>query len=353
MIIHKEVLSFDDVIMLPQYSNIESRKEISTSIFVDIFKNDSTFEFRIPIISSPMSTISEDKMCNALCEKGGFGIIHRYNTIEKQTFLLAKMEKDNVRSAAIGVSGDFKERLAELVKHNLNVVCIDVAHGDHVLVKNTIEYIKSNYKHLFIIAGNIATGHAYRRLSEWGADAIRTSVGSGSICTTRLQTGHGMPTFQAVLDCNEQIDKMLDDDVKPALIIADGGIKNSGDIAKALGAGADFVMLGSMLSGTSEAPGKIIEKDGMKMKEYNGMASKKAQKDFKGSFSSVEGVSSYVEYKGHVKPLIDEIMQGVKSAMSYSGSYDLNEFKNDVIFVKQTSNSHIEGTAHIFQKGKK
>jgi len=346
----KEVLSFDDVIMLPQYSNIESRSQIDTSVNIN-FNEYNSYEFKIPVIASPMSTVCEDKMCNALNEKGGLGIIHRYNTIEKQTFLLSKVENKKTSAAAIGISGDFKERLSELIKHDLKIVCIDVAHGDHVLVGKAIDYIKSNYKWLYIIAGNVATGHAYKRLSQWGADAIRTSVGSGSICTTRIQTGHGMPTFQAVVDCNEQRLNMLEDGKNAALIIADGGIKNSGDIAKSLGAGADFVMLGSMLSGTSEAPGKIIEKDGKKLKEYNGMASKKAQKDWKGSFSSVEGVSSFVEYKGHVKPLIDEIMNGVRSAMSYSGSCNLNDFKEDVIFVRQTQNSHSEGMPHIFKKG--
>lgn len=354
MICEKEVLSFDDVLMVPQFSKIVSRSEVDTSVIANLVHNnyEKTFNFKIPIISSPMSTISEDKMCNALGEKGGFGIIHRYNTIDKQVFLLSKVENKNVKAAAIGVGGDYKERLDELYKNDLQIVCIDVAHGDHFLVKEAIEYIKSKYPKLFIIAGNIATAHAYRRLSEWGAHAVRTSVGSGSICTTRIQTGHGMPTFQAIIDCDNHKCEMVQDEITPALLIADGGMKNSGDIAKALAAGADFVMLGSMLSGTSEAPGKIIEKNGKKYKEYNGMASKKAQKDWKGSYSSIEGVSSFVEYKGHVKPVIDELMQGLKSAMSYSGSRDLREFREDVIFVKQTHSSHIEGTSHIFNKGK-
>lgn len=348
---NKEVLSFDDVILEPQYSELESRKSINTS--VEIIYNNKTLDFKIPIISSPMSTVTEAHMANAMISQGGLGIIHRYNSIDFQAKLLGYVNHRDYRAAAIGASGDFKERLSELVKNDLNVVCIDIAHGDHILMEKAIEFTRSQYPNLFIMAGNVATGHAYKRLSKAGAHAVRTSVGSGSICTTRIQTGHGIPTFQAVLDCYEAKQQLIEDNSENiAYIVADGGIKNSGDIVKSLAAGSDFVMLGSMLSGTKETPGKIIMQDGKKIKRYNGMASKAAQKNWKGTYNSIEGVASYVPYKGTTSKVINEIMSNVRSGMSYSGANTLKELIENAVFRRQTSSSHVEGNPHIFNRNK-
>ena len=352
LIKNKEVLGFDDVILEPQYSNLKSRKEINTSVKVSY--NKKSLSFKIPIISSPMSTVTEAHMSNAMISHGGLGIIHRYNTIDFQAKLLGFVNHRDYRAAAIGASGDFKERLSALVENDLSVVCIDIAHGDHLLMEEAIEYVRSEYPDLFIIAGNIATKEGYKRLSSAGAHAIRTSVGSGSICTTRIQTGHGIPTFQALLDCNEGKKELISNgEVNPAYIIADGGIKNSGDAVKSLAAGADFVMLGSMLSGTKETPGKVfVNNEGKKTKRYNGMASKAAQKNWKGSYSSIEGVSSYVPYKGTTSKVINEIMSNIRSGMSYTGSTNLDEFRSNAIFVRQTISSHAEGNPHIFSRNK-
>jgi len=346
----RTVISFDDVILVPQYSSIESRRDIDTAQVFDLGRKDNDIlNFNIPIVSSPMSTITQDYMANAIHTLGGLGIVHRYNDIEMQCKTVKEITDSSRRAAAIGASGDFKERLAALDECDLSIVCIDVAHGDHVLIKDAISYIKEAYPHLTIIAGNIATAEAYERLSRWGADFVRVSVGSGSICTTRLQTGHGIPTLQAVIDCNQKREQLIKDDpdINPAFIIADGGIKNAGDIAKSLAAGADLVMLGSMLSGTKETPGRVHIKDGKKFKSYNGMASKVAQKAWKGSYSSVEGVGSRVPYKGTVSKVVNEIMSNVRSAMSYSGASNLEEFREVAQFVMQTPSSHAEGTAHI------
>ena len=352
LISKEEVLSFDDVILVPGYSDLRTRKNINTS--VDVNYNNKKLNFKIPIISSPMSTVTEAHMSNAMISNGGLGIIHRYNTIEFQTKLLGYVNHRDYRSAAIGVTGDYKERLSSLVENDLSIVCIDVAHGDHILVEEAIEYIRSNYPQLFIIAGNVATGEGYKRLALAGAHAVRTSIGSGSICTTRIQTGHGMPTFQAVLDCSKAKEEYIEsgDDYPVPYIIADGGIKNSGDIVKSLAAGADFVMLGSMLSGTRETPGKVIMQDGKKIKRYNGMASKVAQKAWKGSYNSIEGVASYVPYKGTTFKVLNEIMSNVRSGMSYSGANTLDELRKFAEFRRQTNSSNIEGNAHIFNRSK-
>jgi len=344
-----DIISFDDVILIPQYSELKTRSNIDTSVLLK--KDDTQIKLSIPIISSPMSTITEAHMCNCMRSLGGLGIIHRYNTIDFQAKLLSYASDSNFKAAAVGVTGDFKERLSALASSGLKIVCIDVAHGDHILVKEAIEYIKLEYPNLFIIAGNVATGKAYKRLSDWGADAVRTSVGSGSICTTRIQTGHGVPTLNAVIDCHESKLEILDEGGIPAYIIADGGIKNSGDIVKSLAAGADLVMLGSMLSGTRESPGKVmINNEGQKIKKYNGMASKVAQKNWKGSYASIEGVSSTVRYKGTVSKVVNEIMSNVRSGMSYSGAASLEDLRDKAVMAIQTNNSNIEGNPHIFNR---
>lgn len=349
---NNEVLSFDDVILEPQYSELVTRKDIDTSI--EVKYNNNNLKFNIPIISSPMSTVTEAHMSNAMISQGGLGIIHRYNSIEFQSKLLGYVNHRDYRAAAIGATGDYKERLSELVKNDLSVVCVDIAHGDHILMEKAIEFIRSEYPDLFVMAGNVATGYAYKRLAQSGAHAVRTSVGSGSICTTRIQTGHGMPTFQAVLDCYAAKQEHIDSnaDLPAPYIVADGGIKNSGDIVKSLAAGADFVMLGSMLSGTRETPGKVIIQDGKKIKRYNGMASKAAQKNWKGSYNSIEGVASFVPYKGTTSKVVNEIMSNVRSGMSYSGASNLKELYENAVFRRQTTSSHAEGNAHIFNRNK-
>ena len=342
----KTVRGFDDFLLVPKYSDIKSRSEISTQVTLGDLTLDT------PIIASPMSTVTEAYMINALSNLETLGIIHRYNTVSFQRKLLSFVQNEKYKSAAIGVTGDYKERLADLVNEGLRFVCIDIAHGDHIMMEEAIEYVRSEYPNLFVIAGNIATGEGYKRLSKAGAHAIRTSVGSGSICTTRIQTGHGMPTFQAILYCDQAKREMQEQDAENiAYIIADGGIKNSGDICKSLAAGADFVMLGSMLSGSRETPGKVItNNDGKKVKRYNGMASKLAQKNWKGSYNSIEGVASYVPYKGTVSKVINEIMSNVRSGMSYSGAECLEIFRNNARFVRQTTSSHVEGNPHIFNR---
>lgn len=351
-IINEDVIGFDDIILVPQYSNIKSRSEIDTSIQIINHSENNTMNFKIPIISSPMSTVTEAHMCNAMRSQGGLGIIHRYNSIEYQSKLLSFVNDNETKAAAIGVSGDYKERLSALVEKGLRIVCIDIAHGDHKLMESAIDFVKSEYPSLFVIAGNVATGDAYRNLAKFGADAVRTSVGSGSICTTRIQTGHGVPTLHAVIECDRVRKEIINSkDENVPYIIADGGIKNSGDVVKSLAAGADFVMLGSMLSGTKETPGKVIINDkNKKVKRYNGMASKAAQKDWKGSYSSIEGVSSIVPYKGTVSRVVNEIMSNVRSGMSYSGARSLNELREKAIAYRQTSASHAEGNPHIFNR---
>ncbi len=334
-----QTLSYDDVILMPQYSEIRSRSEIDLS--VDLRED---LRLTLPIISSPMNTITETNMANAMHALGGLGILHRYNTIEYQAKLLGFVK--GIKAAAIGVTGDWQERLTALVDVGLQIVCLDVAHGDHILMVEGITWVKDNFPQLYIIAGNVASREGYIRLAQAGADAIRVSIGSGSICTTRIQTGHGRPTLDAIIDAAEARHDMS----LKALIIADGGIKNAGDIVKSLAAGADLVMLGSVLAGTYETPGRIVKVEGKSCKTYSGMASKEAQLRGRGYYNSIEGVSAVVRFKGNVSYTINELQKNITSGLSYSGARTIKELQQNAIFQIQTSASHLEGLPHILTR---
>jgi IMP dehydrogenase len=332
----QETLAFDDVLLVPKYSDIESRKEI------DISAKLGDIKFDIPIIASPMDTVTGAEMAIAIAHMGGLGIIHRYNTPLEQMAVVERallFGSENV-GAAIGVTGDYLERASILASVGLKIFCIDVAHGDHISVKNAIRDLRARYgDNIHIMAGNVATLQGFNHIAHWGADSIRVGIGGGSICSTRIQTGHGVPTLSSIMECaHSEHDKAL---------IADGGIKSSGDIVKALAAGADFVMLGSLLAGTDESPGTVFEENGKKYKVYRGMASKEAQQDWKGSYSSFEGVSHRVSYKGSVKDILNDLIRNIRSGLSYSGARSISELRNKATFIKQSHAGQVESSTHI------
>lgn len=337
----KPALTYDDVLLVPQYSSIESRTQVDLSVPFE-----PGFNLSIPIVSSPMDTITGANMAAMMFRMGGLGIIHRYNTIEKQSSLVQRALKQGgfLVGAAVGVSGDYLERTQELVSKGASVICIDVAHGHHKLMKDAIDSIKAwapDYLH--VMAGNVATREGYEALANWGADSVRCNVGGGSICTTRIQTGHGVPGLQTILECAKS------QYAGSVLIIADGGIRNSGDAVKALAAGADLVMLGSLLSGTDETPGSTFtDEDGNLRKNFRGMASKEAQKDWRGKFSSLEGVATSVPCRGPVAEIIYELEQGIRSGCSYSGVTTLHDLREKAQFIIQSPSSQKESQAHIF-----
>jgi len=331
----KQALTYDDVLLVPQYSDIKSRKEVNIGNDLD-----KRWRLKMPIISSPMDTVTESDMSNAMCNAGGLGIIHRYNTIKEQCDLVRKC---NWGGAAVGVTGDYLKRAVNLFEVGVNVLCIDVAHGHHILMKDAITAIKEELGDMVhIMAGNVATLQGFNDLSDWGADSIRCNIGGGSICSTRIQTGHGLPGLQTIIDCAQS-----DRDTK---IIADGGIRSSGDIVKALAAGADFVMLGSMLAGTAESPGEKVATMAGSKKKYRGMASKDAQMDWRGKYSSNEGVSTLVDFKGPVSLILNDLANGIKSGLSYSGCRTIAELQSKAHFVRQTNAGLGESHTHILSR---
>jgi IMP dehydrogenase len=329
-------LCFDDVLIVPQYSEIESRRDIDISTRI----GDKKLE--IPIISSPMDTVTGGNMAAAMSKSGGVGIIHRYNTPDEQA--------DTVRSAlasgaenigvAIGVTEEAVYRAQKCIQAGASIICIDVAHGHHVLMRHALTVLRNTFgSDVHIMAGNVATPEAYCDLAEWGADSVRVGIGGGSICSTRIQTGHGMPTLQSVFDCaSAGID---------IPIIADGGIRNSGDIVKCLAAGADAVMLGSLLAGADESPGDVTVQDGQKIKVYRGMASKDAQMNWRGHYASVEGVTSFVKSSGPLSLTLGDLERGIRSGLSYSGCSSLIDLWARSKFIRQTAMGTRESDTHI------
>jgi len=292
-----------------------------------------------------MDTVTEHAMAIAMGRAGGFGIIHRYNDLHQQAKLvrLAKEKGAGNVGAAVGISGDYLERTRHLLEAECDVICVDVAHGHHALMRYALGVLRKTFGYDFhIMAGNVATLEGFNDLADWGANSVRVGIGGGSICSTRIQTGHGVPTLQSILDCSNSD--------RDANLVADGGIRNSGDIVKALAAGADFVMLGSLLAGTIESPGDIIyDAKGSPSKVYRGMASKEAQIDWRGRISSVEGVSSLVSCPGSVSDVLDELILGLKSGLSYSGATTIAALQARCSFVSQTSSGRGESEPHILK----
>ena len=344
----KKALTYDDVNIIPKYSDIEHRDKINISTqFTKKTKID------IPIVSSPMDTVTEYDMALEMMELGGVGIVHRFMSIDEQVEIISELKQvrevnveilNSSICAAIGVTGDYIERAQELVKNGCNVLLIDVAHGHHKLVGEAIEKIKTRLEQIEVIAGSVATGEATKYLCEKGADGLRVGIGNGSLCETRIRTGVGIPTVSAIIDC------VAVADTYNTPVIADGGIRNIGDVCKGLACGADSVMLGSLLSGTKESPGEI-EKIGewpneKLFKKYRGSASLDSKKS-RGNNKNVEGNHKAIPYKGKVKRILKDIQEGIRSAFSYVGANNLSEFHSKVELIEVTRAGQVEALPHL------
>ncbi len=328
-------LTFDDVLLVPNRSDVRSRR--APSLATNLTK---TITLDIPILSANMDTITESEMCLAMARLGGIGILHRFLSVQEQ---LAELQKaapaGQVLAASIGVTDDFQERATALVKAGCGLLTIDIAHGHSLSMIETLRWVKKEFPQVQIIAGNVATPSATEELIAEGADAIKVGIGPGSMCTTRVITGCGVPQLTAIALCARAAEPY------GVPIIADGGLRTSGDVVKALAAGASAVMLGSMLSGTIETPGEI--KRGRK--NYRGMASKAAQVSWRGGVPegmAPEGESTLVPIKGHVHDVVHEICGGLRSGMSYLNCDTIAELPRKAVFMEMSFNGVTESRAH-------
>lgn len=330
-------LSYDDVLIRPDHSSV-TKDDLNVTP-----RPIGKLGLRIPIISSCMDTVTELPMIDAMRKVGGTGIYHRYT---RKHLLAAIIAKDPLIPAAVGTWKSHEDVIRELIMAGCRYFVIDVAHGDSQPALDTIQQIKQQCNgDVIVIAGNIATPSAASRVIRAGADGARVGIGGGSACITRMVTGCGTPTLQSILDIRHDFPELL--------ILADGGIRSGGDLAKAIGAGADYVILGGMLAGTDESPGDIVQKvvngGNKRFKLYRGMASYEAQVDGNGKLPGevvVEGDCFEVEYVGPVAGVIKDLVHGLKQAMHYVGAANLEEFYENCFFQPITHNGLMEGTAH-------
>lgn len=337
-LLQREALTFDDVLIAPRRSSIYSRQDVSLRARLV-----GDLHLDLPFISANMDTVTEWRMATAMQALGALGVIHRF--VEPTEHVRMVSETPGVRILALGVKPDDLAKIGRV--DGLHGVLIDVAHGHHDRVMETIQAVREAYPGLWVIAGNVATAEGAWDLLEAGAHAIKVGVGPGAVCTTRIVTGCGVPQLTAIMDVRNALDRWWDIENRrknprltlPPTLIADGGLRNSGDMVKALAAGADTLMIGSLLAGTEEAPGEVIERDGHAFKLYRGMASAGAQQAV-GSNRTPEGVSTLVPFKGSVVSLVRELEGGIRSGMSYcnaSSIPDLHEQTIEMVRVSGTS----------------
>ena len=329
-------LTFDDVLIVPRRSSVYSRRDVSlkTRLVGDL-------ALELPIISANMDTVTELEMATAMAEAGGMGVIHRF-VDDPETHAGWVSSTPGLRFLAIGVKEADLEKIP--LVEGLDGVVIDVAHGHSDRVAETIAAVREVDPELWIVAGNVATAEGAWDLLEAGAHAIKVGVGPGAVCTTRIVTGCGVPQLTAVLKVRAALDRWWDAERRkarprvgyPPALIADGGIRNSGDIAKALVAGADTVMIGSLFAGTDEAPGAVIRENGQAFKLYRGMASQGAM-DRVGSDRTPEGISTLIPHKGSVKVLLTQLEGGIRSALSYCNSASIADLHEQTIEIVRIS----------------
>jgi IMP dehydrogenase len=349
----KEALTFDDVLMLPRYSNVLPNKtNISLKLTEKIL-------LKVPFLSSAMDTVTESNMAIAIASAGGIGVIHRNLKTKDQSNEVKKVKRKNLLvGAAVGTNKEDIERAKSLLDNGVDLIVIDTAHGHSAKVIQTLSKLKKINNKSPICVGNVATAEAAKKLYNSGADIIKVGIGPGSICTTRMVAGIGVPQISAIIEVKKALNK------KNIKIISDGGIKFSGDIAKALAAGADAIMMGSIFAGTDESPGKKFKSKGKTYKLYRGMGSIGAmssgsanryfQKNFKDKSKFVpEGVEGRVEYKGSVSKIIYQLQGGLRSSMGYIGAKNLNEIKKKAKFIKITKAGFYESMVHSVEMTQK
>ena len=356
----KTALTYDDIQLVPSFSNIKSRTNINLTTMVS-----RRYGLLNPIVASPMDTVCEYDMALKMAQLGGVGCIHRFMSITHQCDIVEELfnkiyddtEQLSIAQdwgimwdtwhaemklvpimAAIGVQEEDKKRAIDLVSSGANILLIDVAHGDHQNVIDMIHWCKTQEKlqHVDIIAGNIATAEAAELLETYGADGLRVGIGGGSLCTTRIKTGFGVPNVTSL----EEVLK-----VSGVPVMADGGIRSSGDMSKALAIGAETVMLGSLLAGTDESPGKILETSKGLYKRYRGSASLETKVTHGQKSRNVEGESTTIPYKGGVKFIVNGLLDGVRSALSYAGAEELRFFHPEYVIV--TNAGQNEAKPHL------
>ena len=337
---NNRAITYDDVLLVPSYNHYESRRSVDIS-GTDIL---GKLTLKLPILTSNMDTITESKMANFIGDKGGIGVLHRFMSIDDN---VSEFKACNHKAfVSVGCAKADLQRVEALRDAGADYFCVDVAHAHAKYVGRTLKSLREMLgKDRCIIGGNVATYAGADYLASCGADIIKVGIGGGSVCTTRIKTGFGVPNITSIQEC-AKVDRS---------IIADGGIRTSGDIVKALAFGADFVMIGSMLSATEPTPGEVLERKNLdgtlrKVKLYRGMASREVQEDYHGGMSewkTAEGVATEVPYRADEhEAIVADIIGGLRSGLTYAGSSTIRELQRKLNYIEITAAGRTESLPH-------
>ncbi len=327
-------ITFDDVLLVPAYNHYASRRDVDISVT----DRRGKLTLDLPLITSNMDSITEHQMANFIGSKGGIGALHRFMPIDQNVEQFKKCE--HTVFVSVGCSESELERAQALKDAGASYFCLDVAHAHAGYIGQTLKRMREILPNECILAGNVATYAGADYLANCGADMIKVGIGGGSVCSTRIKTGFGLPMLTSLSECRK-VDRS---------VVADGGIRTPGDIVKALAFGADFVMVGGIFAGTAPTPGKVITKeDGSKVKEYRGMASAEAQENFLGplpEWKTAEGVSTEVIYREDEEMIIADIIGGLRSGLTYGGAATIRELQRKLNYVLVTPAGRIESLPH-------
>lgn len=332
----REGYTFDDVLLVPKYSEIDSRKNVDLS--VDLGKN---IRLSIPLVSANMKHIASESLVLKVAQLGGLAVLHRFHDdpVSDQIKIINNIKKENSNyiynlAVSVGIQDNDYTAVNKFADYGVKAICVDIAHAHSKRCLKLVNYIANKFPEILLIAGNVATNKAVDDLYNNGANVIKVGIGSGSLCTTRTETGNGVPQLSALSDVYSFIQNIKFKNVK---IISDGGAKNSGDLCKAL-AFSHAVMIGNLLAGTDEAPGDIIEINGQLYKQYEGSSTFKS--------NNIEGVRGLVPLRGKVENVIQRLLEGISSGLSYQGANNLEELRKDPEFVSITNAGLVESRPH-------
>lgn len=332
-------LSYGDVLLVPQRSPVDSRSEVDLST-----QFTPGIELETPLVSAAMDTVTESELASALAEAGGIGVVHRFLTVEQQAQEVAAVaSKGGPVAAAVGVDESYLQRAERLVEAGTDAIVVDVAHGHLERVLDAVEDLADAFSGVDLVAGNVATAEGVADLAAAGADGVKVGIGPGSHCTTRKVAGAGVPQLTAVDDCSDAARE------RGVTVIADGGIRSSGDAVKALMAGADTVMMGSLFAGTAESPGESVDIDGIRYKRSRGMATTaagEARPDKPENVRADEGVEGWTPYKGPVAEVAEEFCAGIRSGLSYCGGETVQEARWNATFIRVAPSARDREGAH-------
>lgn len=339
----KESISFDDVLLVPKYSDLKSRSLVDLSVILSK-KNQKNvfFDFSNPVIPANMKTVTGYNMAKYLASRGGLAILHRFVHIDEQLLTFENLIKENEQYSkhiclSVGVKPEDRQAIDLYIKQGVKILCIDVAHAYSLSAIEMCNYISSKYPDVLLIAGNVATAAGARALWEAGADVVKVGIGSGSICTTRIETGNGVPQLTAIMEVATMRRALEISMNRNLYFISDGGIKIPADVCKAL-CFADMVMAGNIFAGTDEAPGDIVSIDGHSYKSYVGSSTHKSNRK--------EGVEALVPYKGPVEKIFTRFLEGLQSCCSYQGVSRVKDLQSNPEFIRITSSGLVESHPH-------